>query len=99
MYKGFFGLLGLTALVAAHCVYLWRGRAEKEAKCSAAARAGLIAAAVLYGAAVILGVVVVISGRDAVISHAAGILALIFALWFDSQFSRVCHRGGTWEES
>ncbi len=90
MYKGFFGILILTALVAAHCIYLWRGRSEKRPMVPKSVLARLLIAAGLYAAAVVAGLVIVLTGSDATISHAMGILALLFALWFDSMFGRVC---------
>ena len=36
------------------------------------------------------GLVVVLTGQDAVISHAMGVLALVLALLFDSMLSRAC---------
>lgn len=98
MYKGFFGILLLTALVAAHCIHLWRGRAEKKPLVRKTVMACLLIAAGLYTAAVVAGLVVVLTGLDAAVSHAMGILALLFALWFDSMFSRVCGTAGSLKE-
>ena len=90
MYKGFFGLVVLTLLIGAHCVYLWHGRREKKPAWSTGRKVWLLLAAALYVCALAAGLVVVLTGQDAVISHAMGVLALVLALWFDSMLSRAC---------
>ena len=64
MYKGFFGLVVLTLLIGAHCVYLWHGRREKKPTWSTGRKVWLLLAAALYVCALAAGLVVVLTGQD-----------------------------------
>ena len=97
MYKGFFGMLLLSLLPAAHCVYLWRGRADQKTPRRRGVKVLLTVLAALYGCAAAAGIAVAILGAESAAAHAMGLLALVLALWFDYRFGKACAQSGDGE--
>ncbi len=92
MYKGFYYELALSALVAAHCLYVfvqWR-RGEKRTPWKKMDAAFVIALLAVYAAAVAAGVVAVVRGDDPTVAKGFGALSILIAVWLDFKLSRAC---------
>lgn len=92
MYRTFFYILILLAIVLAHCALTWNRyrREEDRQPWSKKAKVFLAVLAALCAAAVIGGLVVVLARLDPTASHALGGIALLMAIWFDFRLCRAC---------
>ena len=92
MYRTFFYILLLLAVVLLHCVYIWRQvkRSEERRSWSRSTRVFLIVLAALCVGTVIGGLAVVLARLEPTASHALGGIALLLAVWFDFRLSRAC---------
>lgn len=92
MYRTFFYILILLAVVLLHCGLTWRQARQNEERrpWSRSTKAFLAVLAVLCAGAVIGGLVVVLAGLEPTASHALGGIALLMAVWFDFRLGRAC---------
>ena len=92
MYRTYFYILILVAVVAGHCVYTWsRARREKDRRpWSRGTKVYLAVLAALCASAVIGGLVVVLAHLEPTASHALAGIGLLMAVWFDFRLNRAC---------
>ena len=92
MYRTFFYILVLVALIAVHSAFTWHRERSREDRqpWPRSTRAFLIVLAALCLGLIIAGVVVVIARLEPTASHALGGMALLMAVWFDFRLGRAC---------
>lgn len=92
MYRTFFYILILLAVVLIHCGLTWRQARQRKDRqpWSKGTRAFLAVLAALCAGAVIGGLVVVLARLEPTASHALGGIALLMAVWFDFRLGRAC---------
>jgi len=92
MYRTFFYIMILVAVVLIHCGLTWyQARQNKDRPpWSKSTKVFLAVLAVLFAGAVIAGLAVVFARLEPTASHALGGIALLIAVWFDFRLGRAC---------
>lgn len=92
MYRTFFYIMILLAVVLLHCGLTWyQARQNKDRRpWSRSVKIFLAVLAVLCVGSVVGGLVVVLARLEPTASHALGGSALLMAVWFDFRLSRAC---------
>lgn len=92
MYRTFFYIMILLAVVAIHCGFTWyqaRKNGDRQ-PWSRSTKIFLTVLAILCVGSVAGGLVAVLARLEPTASHALGGIALLMAVWFDFRLSRAC---------
>ena len=92
MYRTFFYIMILVAVVAIHCVSVWlEARQDRDRQpWGSGTKIFLAVLAALCVGCIAGGLAVVLARLEPTASHALGGVALLMAVWFDFRLGRAC---------